>query len=87
VRRAEGAEDGQTSVFGLETGSQAMHFVAMETKPPDNRSMGMPRWRAKQRAMPIGEKLELIGKFILETRRLEQLKKACKPSVTSSNNS
>jgi hypothetical protein len=47
----------------------------------------MPRWRAKQRAMPIGEKLDLIGKFILETRRLEQLKKACKPSVTSSNNS
>jgi len=47
----------------------------------------MPRWRARQRALSVAEKLEQIGRFILETRRMEQVKKACKPSVTSSNNS
>jgi hypothetical protein len=47
----------------------------------------MPRWREKQRSMPIREKVALIGQMILETRQLEALKKACKPSVTSSNGS
>jgi hypothetical protein len=48
---------------------------------------GMPHWREKQRSLPIGEKVELIGRFILETRQLEQVKKSCKPSVMSLNNS
>ena len=34
----------------------------------------------------VGEKVELIGRLILETRQLECFKKSCKPSVTSSNN-
>ncbi len=50
-------------------------------------SRGMPRWRERQRELPVGEKLELIGKFIQETRQLEILKKSCKPSVMSWNNS
>jgi hypothetical protein len=48
---------------------------------------GMPNWRRKMRTLPIGEKVELIGRFILETRQLEQVKKSCKPSATSWNNS
>jgi hypothetical protein len=47
----------------------------------------MPRWREKQRSMPIRDKVALIGQMILETRQLETLKKACKPSVTSSKGS
>jgi len=48
---------------------------------------GMPNWRRKMLALPIGEKVELIGRFILETRQLEQVKKSCKPSAMSWNNS
>ncbi len=48
---------------------------------------GMPRWREKQRNLPIQEKVARIGQFILETRQLEAVKKAWKPSVTSSNGS
>ncbi len=48
---------------------------------------GMPNWREKQRSLPIGEKIELIGRFIQETRQLELLKRSCKPSATSWNNS
>lgn len=44
---------------------------------------GMPNWREKQRSLPIGEKVELLGKFIQETRQLELMKKSCKPSVMS----
>jgi hypothetical protein len=47
---------------------------------------GMPRWRQRQRDLPVAEKVELLGRFIQETRRLEGIKKSCKPSVTSSNN-
>lgn len=50
------------------------------------RARGLPRWRGKQRALPVGEKIELIGQFIQETRQLEIVKKACKLSATSSNN-
>jgi len=46
---------------------------------------GMPRWREKQLALSIGEKIELIGKFIQETRQLEKFKISCKPSATSLN--
>jgi hypothetical protein len=48
---------------------------------------GMPRWREKQRNLPIREKVARIGQLILETRELEFLKKTWKPSVTSSNGS
>jgi hypothetical protein len=53
--------------------------------PPPER--GMPRWREKQRNLPIREKVARIGQLILETRELEFLKKTWKPSVTSSNGS
>jgi len=52
-----------------------------DTLPP----RGMPNWRRSQRSLPIGEKIELLGKFIRETRQLEVIKKSCKRSVTSSN--
>jgi hypothetical protein len=57
----------------------------MKTTLPIHR--GMDRWREKQRALPVGEKIELIGRFIQETRQLEVLKKPCKPSAMSSNSS
>ena len=44
---------------------------------------GMPRWREKERALPVALKIERIGQFIQETRQLEKLKKSCKPSATS----
>ena len=47
----------------------------------------MPNWREKQRALSVGEKIELIGKFIQETRQLELVKKTCKPSAMSWSNS
>ena len=48
---------------------------------------GMPRWRNAQRNMPIASKIELIGRFIRETRDLESMKKSCRKSVISWNNS
>jgi len=42
---------------------------------------GMPMWRERQRSLPVGQKLELIGRLILETRQLERLKRSCKQSV------
>jgi hypothetical protein len=57
----------------------------MSESSPQNR--GMPRWREKQRSLPIGEKVALLGQVILETRKLEAIKKACKPSATSSSSS
>jgi hypothetical protein len=50
-------------------------------------SRGMPRWRERQGSLPLAEKVELIGRMILETRELEAIKKACKPSATSSKSS
>jgi len=49
------------------------------TSPP----LGMPRWRDTQRNMPIAKKIELIGRFIRETRKLESIKKVCRKSVKS----
>ncbi|MCW1916147.1 hypothetical protein OJ996_21335 [Luteolibacter sp. GHJ8] len=46
----------------------------------------MPRWREKQRKMPVGEKVALLGQVILETRKLEVIKKAWKQSAMSSKN-
>ena len=54
---------------------------------PSHQNRGMPRWREKQRTLPIGEKVALLGRVILETRELEAIKKACKPSATSSSSS
>jgi hypothetical protein len=48
-----------------------------------NQNRGMPRWREKQRDLPVALKMERIGQFIQETRQLEKLKKSCKPSATS----
>jgi hypothetical protein len=45
---------------------------------------GMPRWREAQHHLPIAEKIELIGRFIRETRRFEAVKKSCRKSVKSS---
>ncbi len=55
--------------------------------PQSDNNRGMPNWRKRMRSLPVGEKVELIGRFILETRQLEQVKKSCKPSATSLNNS
>jgi len=43
-----------------------------------SRSRGLSQWRGKQRSLPVGEKIELISRFILETRQLELVKKSCK---------
>lgn len=47
---------------------------------------GMPQWRAKQRDLPVGEKIELLGKTIQETLAMERIKKIWKPSVAHSQN-
>ncbi len=57
----------------------------MDPQPDNNR--GMPNWRRRMRSLPVSEKVELIGRFILETRQLEQVKKSCKLSAMSLNNS
>jgi len=49
--------------------------------PENNR--GMPHWRARQRSLPVAEKIALLGRFIQETRQLERLKNQCKLSVIS----
>jgi hypothetical protein len=51
---------------------------------PTSIPLGMPRWRAAQRNMPVAEKFELIARFIRETRQLESIKKSCRKSVLSS---
>lgn len=53
---------------------------------PLSHSCGMPRWRDKQRTMAVADKIELLGRFIQETRKLERLKKSCTRSAMSSNN-
>jgi hypothetical protein len=35
-------------------------------------------WRQKQRNLPIGEKVELLGQTILETLELEEIKRHAK---------
>jgi hypothetical protein len=45
---------------------------------------GMPRWRERQRTLPLREKVHLIGRLIQETRQFEAIKKTWKPSATSS---
>jgi len=32
---------------------------------------GMPLWREKQRALPVAQKIEMLGRLIQETRHLE----------------
>ncbi len=48
---------------------------------------GMPQWRAKQRNLPVGEKIDLLGKTIQETLAMERIKKIWKPSVVFSESS
>jgi hypothetical protein len=55
--------------------------------PSPLQQRGMPAWRKRQQNLPVAEKIELIGRFIQETRQFEIIKKRCKRSVTSSNNS
>jgi hypothetical protein len=38
-------------------------------------SRGMPLWREKQRALPVAQKIEMLGRLIQETRQLEIIKK------------
>ena len=42
---------------------------------------GMPRWRARQKALHIAEKLALIARMISERRELERIKSLCKRSL------
>jgi hypothetical protein len=58
----------------------------MLAEQPQLPPRGMPRWREKQRCLPLAEKVERIGQMIQETRKLEAIKKACKPSATCSSN-
>lgn len=51
----------------------------------DDHPRAMPRWRAKQRALPVREKIGLLGQVIIETRHLESVKKSCKQFATPSN--
>jgi hypothetical protein len=46
-------------------------------------SRGMPLWREKQRTLPVGQKIEMLGRLIQETRQLEIIKKSCKTSAMS----
>lgn len=66
-----------------------VHVLASSVAEPLTHSTirGMPRWREKQRNLPVGEKVALLGQVILETRKLEAFKKACKPSATFSKDS
>jgi hypothetical protein len=50
----------------------------MAEMPSPIPARGMSRWREKQRRLPVAEKVALLGQVILETRRFEALKKACK---------
>lgn len=59
----------------------------MESNAISHTQRGMPRWREKQRALSIRDKVDLIGRLIQETRQLEAIKKTCKPSATSSKTS
>lgn len=44
---------------------------------------GLPRWRARQRALPVPEKLALTARMISVTHELERIKSLCKRSLTS----
>lgn len=71
--------------IGLDKGASSFINFIVSDSLPDISSRGMPRWREKQRNLPVGQKVELLGRIILETRRLEAVKKQWKPSATSSN--
>ena len=60
-----------------------LYFVMKQDALP---ARGMPQWRAKQRNLPVGEKIDLLGKTIQETLAMERIKKIWKPSVASSQN-
>ncbi|MEI6673878.1 MAG: hypothetical protein WCO57_01740 [Verrucomicrobiota bacterium] len=52
-----------------------------------SQTRAVPKWRDKQRLLPMSEKVELIGRFIQETRQLELVKKSCKLFAMSWSNS
>ncbi len=67
--------------------NEQQHGKPISSHPEmSSRARGLSQWRGKQRSLPVGEKIELIGRFIRETRQLELVKKSCKLSATSSNN-
>jgi hypothetical protein len=55
-------------------------MISKSGRPEPAKTRGMPKWRERQRSLPVGQKIELIGRFILETRQLERLKRSCKQS-------
>jgi hypothetical protein len=58
----------------------------MMTEEPLQQPGNKPNWRATQHRLGTREKVELLGQVILETRKLERIKRRCKPSLMSSNN-
>jgi hypothetical protein len=56
----------------------------MATEFPAEIQRGMPKWRDKQRKLPLAEKIRRMGCLIQETRRTEALKRACKKSAKPS---
>lgn len=75
------------SPFLLDSPQLLTHPLNMSELLPPAASRGMPRWREKQRNLPLRNKVAIIGQLILETRQLESIKKAFKLSATSSRNS
>ena len=72
---------------GLSSTMISTNFQSCLTNNPFESQRGMPRWRERQRNLPLSEKVELIGRMIQETRELEAIKKACKLSATFSKDS
>lgn len=72
------------SSFRFDSPQILTHHLNMSELLPPPANRGMPRWREKQRNLPLRDKVAVIGQLILETRQLEAIKKACKPSATSS---
>ena len=68
---------------GAFDGKHHSHAEAATVTGESGFSRGMPRWRERQRSLPVADKVELIGRFILETRELERVKKSCRPFATS----
>jgi hypothetical protein len=42
-----------------------------------------PRWRLKQRSLPVADKIAALGALIQQTRQLQRLQQSCTPSLTS----
>jgi hypothetical protein len=81
----------QTKMLLVAKFSHRLQTTIVSTKSPSPGfsppPRGMPRWRQRQRDLPIADKIELLGRFIQQTRQFEAIKKSCKLSATSLNNS